>query len=178
MKKWSIILAAATVASLIVGVQAFAEPYHTVQPVCADIVSHGGGFPTSANTDGDGMTGELGVYEFYDGANNCDTINFTMVVVTYSARTGARSSVASDTILGVSPTGHVAYFHVAIPLPSYKCVYFKSSTPRSIFGGTVFDVAPDNGCPLTLNLAPLAPPFPFNVMPPDDELVGDKSGFE
>lgn len=137
-----------------------------------------------AYRQGNNIWGHLGTAEEHYLVPTCYAINFTMVVVTYSARTGDVTSVSTDTIQGAfaSPYGSypygVGYFHVAMPQAAYACVSFESSWPRaSIFGGAQLDMAPDNGCPLKLNVAwPWT--FPFNVMAPGDDFVGDKSGFE
>lgn len=176
MKKLLILVSVAAVSSLALGVQAFAEPAFSIQPTCADITSARGG--TSASWQGTDMLGFAGLEGPSHEPGNCDDINYTMIVVTYGARTGWVSSVSTDTIKGAPIGGQqVGPFHVTMPPATYACVFFVSSHPRGgLFGGALIDVAPDAGCPLKLNVAqPWA--FPFNVIGPGG-LTGDKGGFE
>jgi hypothetical protein len=138
----------------------FPDPVGGVQPPCADITD----FPTGATFTGTLVTGTIGL-----AADSCPAssgIRYTMVVFTYGPL-GFVSSVRWQTLTG---TGEVDYpvvdgFSIATPASTYACVFFVTT-----HGLRVLDVAPDNGCPLRINLA--NPTATFNVLKANGDAAG------
>ncbi len=133
MRRYLALAALALGLSLVAVMPAAAETPGTVSPACADIV--GGG----ASYDGSAVTGSVRT-----AAPSCKSVVYTMVVYQYGADNTV-SSIGSQSLRGDNSAAFVGVFSVPATTP-YVCVFFVSSR-----GSHVLDVAPDSGCPTTLD---------------------------
>jgi hypothetical protein len=149
-----VLLAVAVAASLAVAAPGLADPPAGVMPTCADII---GG---SASFSGTAVTASIRTL-----AATCTNANYTVLVVTYNAA-GHINGGGLQTQPGNGTRPIILGYNIATEAAPYACVFFVSS-----IGWRVLDIAPDNGCPLSLDLTP-GVVLPGNVLAADSGSPG------